>query len=94
MEFTEEEFEDALQRLATEYAPALFAVAQVYGDKVDGRIAAWGMAFDDHVEVVSVDTGTTGHLGSVDGVLRWFGTAPNVTTRLIWLSGQPTGLPR
>lgn len=88
--FSDEELSDALRKLAAEYAPAFFAVAQVYGDNADGRIAAWGMAFDDHVEVVSVDTGTNGRLRSVEGALRWFGSMPDISARIVWMADEPS----
>lgn len=36
--------------------PRLFAVVQEYGKRVDGRIAAWGLAFEDCAEVVRLDS--------------------------------------
>ena len=40
--------------LVADFAPRVFAVVQEYGDRVDGRIAAWGVAFTDHTEVIGV----------------------------------------
>jgi hypothetical protein len=50
-----EEFAELLGGMVADGAPRLFAVVQEYGDRVDGRIAAWGMAFEDRAEVVGVD---------------------------------------
>ena len=38
----EAEFNELVDELVADEAPRLFAVMQVYGEQVDGRIAAWG----------------------------------------------------
>lgn len=53
--------------MVTDEAPQLFAIIQEYGERVDGRIAAWGMSFDDHAEVVSVARGVRGSLRTPPG---------------------------
>ena len=55
----EVEFAELVDELVAEDAPRLFAVLQEYGERADGRIAAWGMAFPDHADVVGVDHGFT-----------------------------------
>ncbi|WP_405678623.1 hypothetical protein OG292_31525 [Streptomyces sp. NBC_01511] len=50
-----EEFTAVLADIVTDTAPRLFAVGQEYGDRVDGRVAALGMAFEDHADVISVE---------------------------------------
>jgi hypothetical protein len=48
-----EEFVVVTEDLVADEAPRLFAVLQEYGERVDVRIAAWGMAFGERVEVIS-----------------------------------------
>jgi hypothetical protein len=37
------------------HAPRIFAVVQEWGERVDARIAAWGLSFEDHAELLGVD---------------------------------------
>lgn len=45
---------------------------------------------DEHVELMSTDTGTNGRLQSVEGALRWFGSAPDISARIIWMTNRPS----
>ena len=65
------------------HAPQVFAIVQEYGERVDGRIAAWGMSFDDHVSVVGVD-GAVMLLNRPDLALQAFAWGSRVRTRLVW----------
>jgi hypothetical protein len=58
--------------MVADEAPRLFAVVQEYGERVDGQIAAWGMAFADHAEVVSVKRGMRMSLQAPEKALRMF----------------------
>lgn len=82
----EAEFTELVDEMVTDEAPRLFAVVQVYGERVDGQIAAWGMAFEDHAEVVSVDGLTRLSLCSPERAVRRFGRRPDVTARLVWVN--------
>jgi hypothetical protein len=83
----EEEFTGELEQLVADYAPRLFAVVQVEGERIDGWVAAWGMAFDDgRAHVISVDGGLRMSLGSVDRAARWFGRRAGISARLVWLA--------
>ncbi|MEW1719510.1 hypothetical protein [Streptomyces sp. NPDC093109] len=88
----EEEFTAELEQLATDEAPRLFAVMQVLGDRVDGWVAAWGMAFGDRAEVVSTDGGRRLSLGSPERAVQRFAHAPEVSARLVWMD-LPPGAP-
>jgi hypothetical protein len=46
------EFDLAVQGLVDDSAPRLFAIVQVYGEREDGRVAAWGMELEDRAEVI------------------------------------------
>jgi hypothetical protein len=79
----EEEFAAILAEAVADEAPRLFAVVQVYGDRVDAWIAAWGMAFEDRAEVVSVDSAVRISLSAPEGALRGFGFGSHIRTRLV-----------
>ncbi|MEV0702245.1 hypothetical protein AB0I53_30620 [Saccharopolyspora sp. NPDC050389] len=59
---------------------------QEYGDRVDGRIAAWGMAFADHVEVVSVGGGLRMGLSAPESALHGFNVGNRIRARLVWFN--------
>ncbi|AUS79549.1 hypothetical protein C1701_15715 [Actinoalloteichus sp. AHMU CJ021] len=82
----EREFAALLEGMVAEFAPRVFAVVQEYGDRVDGRIAAWGIAFADHVEVVDVDGCSRMHLRSPESALRGFSWGRHITARLVWVT--------
>jgi hypothetical protein len=67
-------------------APRLFAVVQEYGERVDGRIAAWGMALADHAEVVSVTRGMRMSLQTPKNALRMFTFGNHLRARLVWFN--------
>lgn len=69
---TEEEFAREVAELVADEAPRLFALVQEYGERVDGWVIAWGMAFDDHAEAVSVGRGLRGTFPSAERARRAF----------------------
>jgi hypothetical protein len=77
------EFDEEMAEMVAEEAPRLFAVVQERGERVDGWIAAWGMAFNDHVEVVR-DGGLIS-FGSAERVCWLFGLRQGVTAHLVWV---------
>jgi hypothetical protein len=78
--YSEEEFADE--------APRVFALVEEYGERIDGRIVAWGMTFDDHVEVVSVNGGLHASLPSPERAHRAFSRCRKI--RLVW-TNHPSG---
>jgi hypothetical protein len=82
----EPEFATILEEMVADEAPRLFAVVQEYGDRVDGRIVAWGMAFDDHTEVVSVKRGLRMSLQAPENALRLFKFGSHIQARLVWFN--------
>lgn len=62
----------------------LFAVVQEYGERVDAVIAAWGMAFDDHAEVVAHELRMS--VRSPESALRTFAGGPHIRARLVWFN--------
>jgi hypothetical protein len=78
--------EAALNDLVTCQAPRPFAVVQVYRDGEDGRVAAWGLAFEDgSADIVSVEGVQLMRVRSLERGLRAFAHGPDITTRLVWL---------
>lgn len=83
---SEEEFAALLEGMIADFAPRVFAVVQEYGERVDGRIAAWGLAFDDHAEVVGVDGGMRMSLQAPENALRGFTWGSHIKARLVWFN--------
>lgn len=82
----EEEFAEILEGMVADEAPRVFAVVEEYGERVDGWIAAWGMAFDDRAEVVSVQGGMRMSTRSADSALRGFGFGTRIRPRVVWVN--------
>lgn len=82
----EAEFTELIDEMVTEEAPRLFAVVQEYGERVDGRIAAWGMAFKDYATVIGVDRGVHVSSCSAERAIRAFRRRPHITARLVWVN--------
>lgn len=81
----EAEFALLVDDMVSDEAPRLFAIVQEYGLRVDGRIAAWGMAFPDHAEVVSVEYDQRMSLDDPDSARRLLGRGNDITARLVWV---------
>ena len=88
----EAEFSKILDEMVTDVAPRMFAVVQVCGERVDGRIAAWGMVLDSHTEVISVVDSRRAQLRSPDAAASVFGDdGDDVTARVVWVNPEPVG---
>lgn len=87
----EEEFAEEVRGLVADEAPQVFALVEEYGERLHGWIAAWGMAFDDHVEVVSVNGALRMTFDSIADVQRRFSRHRKI--RLVWASPAPTRRP-
>jgi hypothetical protein len=82
----EPQFAEILEGMVADAAPRVFAVVQVYGERVDARIAAWGLAFDDHAEVVAVDRGLRMSLQAPENALPGFTWGTHIHARLVWFN--------
>jgi len=82
----ETEFAALLEEMVADEAPRLFAIVQEYGERADGRIAAWGMAFTDHTEVVSVEHTRRMSLQTPENALRLFNLGGYIRARLVWFN--------
>ncbi|MBB5957901.1 hypothetical protein FHS29_004509 [Saccharothrix tamanrassetensis] len=74
-----------LADLADEEAPRLFAVAVEYGERYDAHIAAYGMAFHDHAEVISTEGDFRASLHKPENALLYFTEGGDANARLLWL---------
>jgi len=86
----EQEFTEILESIVADYAPGVFAVAQVYGDRSDGRVVAWGITFDDRVEVISVNGRRRMSLSAPEEALRVYSTHEHTTAHLVWVTPRAT----
>jgi hypothetical protein len=85
----EAEFVQEIAELVAAEAPRLFAVVQEYGERVDGRIAAWGLAFEDYADIVGVDPSTTHlRLQTPERAVRYFSRHPRITARVTWVNAS------
>jgi len=85
-EETEEEFAQEVAELVADEAPRLFALVQEHGERVDGRVIAWGMAFDDHADAISVGRGLRGSFPSAERARRAFSRRAKI--RLVWADAE------
>ncbi|HEY0804907.1 MAG TPA: hypothetical protein VGD84_07580 [Pseudonocardiaceae bacterium] len=81
-----EAFAASLEGMVADFAPRVFAVVQEYGERVDGRIAAWGMAFEDHAEIVDVKGRVRMGMRSPEDALRGFAFGSHVRPHLVWVN--------
>lgn len=85
----EETYERMVQLIVAEQAPRRFAIVQDAGTRMDGWVAAWGMAFEDHVEIVDAHNKAHYSLRTPRLALCAYGARPNITARLIWVDSEP-----
>jgi len=90
---TEEEFAEAVAGMVTDSAPRLFAVVQEFGTRVDARIAGWGLAHEDHVDVIGVENSV--HLGASqpEDTLRFYHRQDRITAHIVWPDPSDAGGP-
>ncbi|MEV6706769.1 hypothetical protein [Micromonospora wenchangensis] len=88
---TPEEFHLMLVELANEFAPRRFALCEEYGDRLDGAVFAWGLAFPDSALLRHDGRTSTGHFATAESALRLFARTGR-RLRLIWID-TPTPTP-
>lgn len=71
-----------VDELVIDTAPRLFALVEESGELVDGWVAAWGMQFEDHVEVVAAGRGLRLSVASAELARKMFSRLG--TMRLVW----------
>ncbi|MGX7829197.1 hypothetical protein ACTG9Q_29345 [Actinokineospora sp. 24-640] len=77
-------FAEAVEAVLRASAPRLFAVLHEFGHREHARIAAWGLAFDDHVEVADVDGSCRMRLSSAERA-RAFLEYEQASAHLFWV---------
>jgi hypothetical protein len=78
-------FAQIMEEMVADSAPRVFAVVQEYGERVDMRIAGWGLAFPDHARAVSVDDAFFMKSSAPEDTLSGFRCGSHVTPRLVWV---------
>jgi hypothetical protein len=81
-----ETFAVIVDEMVADAAPRVFAIVEEYGERVDGRIAGWGMAFEEYAEVVGVEGGKRMRMRSPEDALRGFGFGTHIRPRLVWVN--------
>ncbi|MEU4761779.1 hypothetical protein AB0H12_00905 [Actinosynnema sp. NPDC023794] len=92
--WTKDQFTNLLHLIAKEQAPRLFAIVEEYGEWEDSRVAGYGLAYSDRVDVNSVEGDF--HLNSQSPerarqVFELSARSRGVRTHLVWLAGAPEG---
>lgn len=87
----EERFDRIVANMVDAQAPRLFALVTEYGQRVDAAVTAWGLAFPDHTEIVSVDGRLhTSHFHQTpQDVARRFHVGTQFRARLVWCDPTP-----
>jgi hypothetical protein len=91
MSLTEQEqYEEFVTDLVAEARPRLFAVLREFGVHQDAEVAAWGMAWDGHVELISPNGTVRMQSESAERALRLFRRrGGDGSARLVWLDPTP-----
>ncbi len=82
----EAEFAAGLEGLVADFAPRLFALVEETGERLDSRIVAWGMAFEDHAEVTGANRAFRGKFRSADNARQLFSHCGKM--RLVWYNPE------
>ncbi|WP_229400310.1 hypothetical protein [Micromonospora okii] len=81
---TEEEFQQALVELVNEFAPRRFAICEEHGDRIDGDVFAWGLAFTDGAVLWGDADSLAGRFRDAESAVRLFARTGR-RLRLIWV---------
>jgi hypothetical protein len=84
---TREKAAAALRHFARQDPPSRFAVYRLHEDEdgFDGMIVAWGLGYDDHVDIRSVEPGMGGYFDSIRSISFLFGE----NHQIVWIDPQP-----
>ncbi|MGH3688341.1 MAG: hypothetical protein ACRDQ9_01575 [Pseudonocardiaceae bacterium] len=80
-----------MHELVASEAPRVFALVEEQGERVDGWIVAWGMTFDDRVEIVGVNGRLHMSAISPERAQQMFSRRRKI--RLVWTSPTTPRLP-
>ena len=85
----EKEFASLMIQLVGHEAPRRFALVEEIGERKDAMIVAWGIAFDDHAEVVSAaHDGARAIFSSAEAARRLLSSHEKIKVWLVWIDGQ------
>ncbi|CAM3445672.1 hypothetical protein KIPE111705_09060 [Kibdelosporangium persicum] len=70
--------------MVADQAPRVFAVVLEYGEHVDAKVVAWGMALDDGAYVITADGRNQYALASPENALRYVRGRNDTTPHLVW----------
>ncbi|WP_063758421.1 hypothetical protein [Kibdelosporangium aridum] len=74
--------------MVVDHAPRRFAVVLEYGEQIDAKIVAWGLALDDGAYMATVDGRNQYAMASPENALKYVGARPNTTPHLVWVDGE------
>lgn len=86
---SEEEYAVLVREMVDDFAPRAFALVEERGERADGWIVAWGLAFEDHAQVVDDKGRPWGACASAESAQALFARmrrAGNV--RLVWCGAE------
>ena len=94
-QWSREEFADVMRELAKQEAPRLFALVEEYGDRADARVAGYGLAYPDRVDVNSVESDFPLRSQSPENARKLFeisSRSRGVRVHVVWLDGSDGSL--
>lgn len=62
----------------------MFALVEEAGERLDGRVVAWGMEFDDHAELVGSGGAIRGSFSCADSARQVLSYSRRGTMHLVW----------
>ena len=76
---------ESAHQLVAEQAPRLMAVIRTWHEPAHEEIAAWGLAFDDRIDLTSVPAGLHATVRGLDSALFLFSRGDVDGARIVWL---------
>jgi hypothetical protein len=86
--FDEETYAQMVDLIVHESAPSRFAIVQDYKERVDGCVAAYGIATTEGATIVSEDAILS--VNSAESGARRYARPPHVTARVVWIDPEPS----
>lgn len=84
----ESEFAMDVACMVADHAPRVFAVVLEYGDQIDAKIVAWGLALDDGAYMATVDGRNQYSMTAPESALKYVSARPNTTPHLVWVEAR------
>ncbi|CAM3988154.1 hypothetical protein KIPE111705_34805 [Kibdelosporangium persicum] len=77
--------------MIADHAPRVFAVVLEYGDQIDAKIVAWGLALDDGAYMATVDGRNQYAMAVPESALKYVTARPDTTPHLVWVDAGAAG---